>query len=44
MMKFRQLLFRLLVLAPALALLGACSSVGSKGDTVMKRPDYFYQK
>lgn len=42
MMKFRQLLFRLLVLAPALALLGACSSAGPNGDTVMKRPDYFY--
>ena len=42
MMKFRQPLFRLLVLAPALALLGACSSSGLQGDTVMKRPDYFY--
>ena len=40
-MKFCQLLSRLLMLLPILAL-GACSTSGPQGDTRMKLPDYYF--
>jgi len=40
-MKFRQPLSHFLLLVPILAL-SACSSGDPKGDTAMKRPDYYF--